>query len=74
MRKEYDFSKAKRNPYAKQLKRQVTMRLDEATIRYFKELAQGDGHSLSDAHQLVSERLCGEGAETDYALEASCIE
>jgi predicted DNA binding CopG/RHH family protein len=43
MRKEYDFTKAKRNPYAKRLKRQVTMRLDEVTIRYFKALADETG-------------------------------
>ncbi len=39
MRKHYDFSKARRNPYAKRLKKQVTIRLDEQTIRYFKSLA-----------------------------------
>ncbi len=43
MRKEYDFSRAKRNPYAKRLKRQVTIRLDEATIGYFKSLAEDTG-------------------------------
>jgi len=43
MRKEYDFSKARRNPYAKKLKRQVTIRLDEATIKYFKSLSQENG-------------------------------
>lgn len=40
MRKEYDFSRARRNPYAKRLKRPVTIRLDEATIAYFKGLAE----------------------------------
>lgn len=39
MRKEYDFSKARPNPYAKRLKRPVTIRLDEETIAYFKALA-----------------------------------
>jgi predicted DNA binding CopG/RHH family protein len=39
MRKEYDFSKAKKNPYAKRLKQSVTMRLDTATVGYFKTLA-----------------------------------
>ena len=39
MRKEYDFSKARRNPYAKRLKKQVTIRLDQATIQYFKSLS-----------------------------------
>jgi len=43
MRDEYDFSKAKRNPYAKRVKRQVTIRLDEATIAYFKDLAEDTG-------------------------------
>lgn len=39
MRAHYDFSKAKRNPYAKLLKKPVTIRLDEGTIDYFKQLA-----------------------------------
>jgi uncharacterized protein (DUF4415 family) len=39
MRKQYDFSKSRPNPYAKQLKKQVTIRLDADTIRYFKSLA-----------------------------------
>jgi predicted DNA binding CopG/RHH family protein len=43
MRKEYDFSKAKKNPYASLLKKQVTIRLDEGTIRYFKEIAANSG-------------------------------
>ena len=43
MRKEYDFSKAAKNPYAGRLKRQVTLRMDEGTISYFKKLAQEIG-------------------------------
>ncbi len=43
MRKQYDFSKAKRNPYAKRLKRQITIRLDAPTIDYFKVLADETG-------------------------------
>jgi predicted DNA binding CopG/RHH family protein len=43
MKKEYDFSKAKKNPYAKRLKRRVTIRLDGPTIDYFKELAAETG-------------------------------
>ena len=39
MRKRYDFSGAAKNPYAKRLKRQVTIRIDETTIEYFKDLA-----------------------------------
>jgi uncharacterized protein (DUF4415 family) len=43
MRKRYDFSKAKRNPYAARLKKQITIRLDRPTIDYFKELAEEMG-------------------------------
>ena len=43
MRKEYDFSNARPNPYAKRLKRSVTIRLDEATLNYFKSLAGETG-------------------------------
>ena len=39
MRKNYDFSNAKRNPYAKRLKKQITIRLDEQTLQYFKDLS-----------------------------------
>lgn len=39
MRREYDFSKGRRNPYAAKLKRSVTIRLDEQTIAYFKQMA-----------------------------------
>ncbi len=43
MRKEYDFSKGRKNPYAKRLKRQITIRLDVPTIQYFKTVAEGSG-------------------------------
>ena len=42
MREHYDFSKMKgrKNPYTKQLKQPVTMRLDKQTVAYFKALAE----------------------------------
>jgi predicted DNA binding CopG/RHH family protein len=43
MKKEYDFSKARKNPYARRLKRQITIRLDEPTIEYFKGVAEVSG-------------------------------
>lgn len=39
MRKEYDFSNSRPNPYVKKLKKPVTIRLDEESIEYFKILA-----------------------------------
>ena len=43
MREEYDFSKGKKNPYAKQLKKQVTIKLSEDAIAYFKAQAKETG-------------------------------
>lgn len=40
MRDEYDFSNGIKNPYAKQPKMSVTIRLDKATVDYFKELSE----------------------------------
>ena len=39
MRQEYDFSAARKNPYAALLKKQVTIRLDEDAIGYFNSLS-----------------------------------
>ena len=45
MKKEYDFSKMKgrKNPHAKHLKKQVTLRLGTDVIKYFKGLAEETG-------------------------------
>ena len=43
MRKEYDFSAARKNPYAAQLKKQITIRLDEESITYFKVISEDVG-------------------------------
>jgi len=39
MRAEYDFSNAIKNPYVKPKKTAVTIRLDQATVDYFKSLS-----------------------------------
>jgi predicted DNA binding CopG/RHH family protein len=43
MRKSYDFSKSVKNPYARRMKKQITIRIDEDTIAYFKAMAQERG-------------------------------
>lgn len=39
MKKEYDFSDSVKNPYTPKIKKQITIRLENETIDYFKELA-----------------------------------
>ena len=43
MRSEYDFSEAVKNPYTANLKRQITINIDAATIDYFKQQAKSAG-------------------------------
>ena len=40
MREEYDFSQSVLNPYVKKLKKQVTIRLEEDVVDYFKGLSE----------------------------------
>jgi len=42
-RKEYDFSKARKNPYASMLKKPITIRLDEDSVSYFKAISEEVG-------------------------------
>lgn len=43
MLNEYDFSKAKKNPYAKKFKKQITINIDNDAIEYFKSLSESSG-------------------------------
>jgi predicted DNA binding CopG/RHH family protein len=43
MKKHYDFSKSKPNPYVGKAKRSITIRLDPGTIDYFRDLAGKTG-------------------------------
>ena len=43
MLNEYDFSTAKKIPYAKKLKKQITINIDGSTIDYFKAMADSVG-------------------------------
>ena len=43
MRKEFDFSAAKKNPYPAPLKKQITIRLDGESITYFKSISEDVG-------------------------------
>ncbi len=65
MRKEYDFSRAKKNPYAKRSKRPVTIRLDESTIAYFRKLADDTGI----AYQTIINLYLRECAASNKRLE-----
>jgi len=39
MKEEYDFSNSIKNPYAKKVKKQISIKIESDTIDYFKELS-----------------------------------
>ncbi len=43
MRDEYDFSNARKNPFAKKLKKQITINIDVDTIAFFKSQSETSG-------------------------------
>lgn len=43
MKKEYNFKNAEKNPYARILKRQITINLSEEVLSYFKEMSDKTG-------------------------------
>lgn len=43
MQSEYDFSNARKNPYAANLKKQITINIDSSTIAFFKEQSESVG-------------------------------
>lgn len=43
MKDHYDFSKGIKNPYAKMLKKQITISIDIKIVEYFKEMADQAG-------------------------------
>jgi len=71
MKKHYDFSKAKRNPYAKRLKQQITIRLDKHTIAYFKELAKDTRIPYQTLINLYLRDCASSGRRLELEWEAS---
>ncbi|MFH0799427.1 MAG: BrnA antitoxin family protein [Pseudomonadota bacterium] len=61
MRKEYDFTHSKRNPYARHFKKQITIRLDKDTIEYFKGLAGKTGINYQNLIDLYLKDCVQEG-------------
>lgn len=63
MKKHYDVSKSVRNPYLRKAKKQLTIRLDEDTIAYFKRLAEKNGIPYQNLINLYL-RECAESGKT----------
>jgi uncharacterized protein (DUF4415 family) len=71
MRKHYDFSKARRNPYARRLKQQVTIRLDQDTVGYFRQLAEETGIRYQTLINLYLRDCASSGKRLSIAWRAA---
>ncbi|OGJ88420.1 MAG: antitoxin [Candidatus Raymondbacteria bacterium RifOxyA12_full_50_37] len=63
MRKEYDFSKGIRNPYAARLKKQITIRIDDLSVNYFKKLSDNMGIPYQSLINLYLRDCASEGKQ-----------
>ncbi len=71
MRKEYDFSKARRNPYARRLRKPVTIRLDGSTIEYFMDLARETGIPYQTLINLYLRECAASGKKLSIAWKTT---
>ncbi len=69
MKKEYDFSKMKsrKNPYASKLKRQVTIRMGDDVVSYFKDLADETGIPYQSLINLYLRDCVAHGRKPDLS-------
>ncbi len=69
MRKEYDFAsmKGRKNPYARRLKKQVTLRLGVDVIEYFKALAEETGIPYQNLINLYLRECAQTGKRPDLS-------
>ncbi|MBN2311945.1 MAG: BrnA antitoxin family protein [Candidatus Hydrogenedentes bacterium] len=71
MKAEYDLAKMKsrKNPYAKRLKKQITLRLDPEVIEYFKQKSAENGIPYQTLINLYLQDCRNTGRE----LKMSCV-
>jgi predicted DNA binding CopG/RHH family protein len=67
MRKQYDFSTSRKNPYASQLKKSVTIRLDQDSISYFKSMSEETGIPYQSLINLYLKECASSGKKLSLA-------
>ncbi|MFO7858349.1 MAG: BrnA antitoxin family protein [Ectothiorhodospiraceae bacterium] len=69
MKDEYDFSnmKSRRNPYASKLKHQVTIRMGDDVVQYFKQLSEETGIPYQSLINLYLRDCMAHGRKPDLS-------
>ena len=75
MREEYEFDKMKgrKNPYAKKLKKQITIRLDKYVIKYFKDMASENEMSYQTFDPSLLEGMRRLRKEAENEMDQGCL-
>ena len=71
MRPDYDFSKARKNPDSRRLKRQITIRVDEPTLEYFQAMASETGVPYQTLINLYLRDCAAKGKRLSLAFVAA---
>ena len=69
MRKEYDFTNAIKNPYAKKLKKKISMNVDEDVIDYYKK----ESISTGVPYQTLMHLTLKQCADSNKKLQVSFL-
>jgi predicted DNA binding CopG/RHH family protein len=73
MRKQYDFSEGRKNPYAAQLKKSITIRLDSDSIGYFKGLSEEVGIPYQSLINLYLKDCAASGRKLNMRWKAGKV-
>jgi hypothetical protein len=71
MRTHYDFRAAKPNPYARRLKKQLTIRMDPDTLTYFQALAGEFGLPYQTLMNMYLRDCATQGLRPSWLARAS---
>ena len=67
MRDEYDFSNSRPNPYAKRLRKSITIRVDVGTIEYFKRESERTGIPYQNLMNFYLMQCAAEGKRLEFS-------
>ena len=73
MKSNYDFSNAIKNPYAKQLKKPISIRIDEDVIEYFRNIADEAGVPYQVLMNLYLRQVKNEHLKPQFVKELKSV-
>ena len=69
MKKEYDFSKSVKNPYTKKLKKQISIRIENDTVEYFKKMSEETGITYQNLIDMYLAECAAKNKKLHYGFK-----